>query len=242
MTRSIPILLAGAVALVGVATMTGGQALPARFAFTDDFDGGLCTGRCAGAHWAIRQQENGSVAAISAPGRRGLALQATAAAKTDRVTKADIVARTAPMVEGTIVTIAFDLYVPRATPLNSIQLVDLECATCDEGGNPGIRLYLRRGRLRIDRSKIGIKDAWVRDDAPQLAANRWQRIVWTVRIGADDGAARVTLDGREVLSARGATIMPLSTRHADRIQIGVTANSNAVPVTLYIDNVAVSAR
>lgn len=235
------IALACTAGIAGVAVMSRGQTLPARFAFTDRFDQGLCTGDCPTARWAIRQQENGTVSAAPAPGRGGLALTAEAGPKTGRVAKADIVARTAPMGAGTVVTVAFDLYAPRATPLNSIQLVDLECATCGEGGNPGIRLYLRRGRLRIDRSKIGIKDAWVRDDAPVLASERWQRIVWTTRIGGEDGGrTRVTLNGREVLSGRGATAMPRG--HVDRVQIGVTANSNPVPVTLYFDDVGVSAR
>lgn len=216
---------------------------PARFAFADDFEAGLCTDSCPGAHWAIRQEERGSVAVVPAPGRKGKALKASASAKSGGVSKADVVARTAAMGEGTLVTVAFDLYAPRETPLNSIQLVDIECASCGEGGNPGVRLYLRRGRLRIDRSKIGIRNAWVRDDAPVLASERWHRVVLSVRIGAgDNGGARVTLDGTEVLNARGATILPLDKRFTDRVQIGVTANSNPVPVTLYFDNIAVSAK
>ncbi len=207
----------------------GAVALP----FADDFDAGA-----PGPAWAIAQQEDGAIAVVAAPGRHGFALRATAAAKRERVTKADLVARVAPMVPGDTLTVAFDLYRPAATPANSIQLLDIECATCAEGGNPGIRLYLRNGRLRIDRSKIGVAHAWTRDDAPVLDAEHWHRIVTTVRIGTgDDGGARVTLDGAEVLSARGATVLPVPGSHADRIQIGVTANSNAVPVTLYVDNV-----
>lgn len=235
-----------AVALAGTATAALLQRAPVSgttgFAFADDFERGLCTGICPGAVWAIRQQERGNIAAVPAPGRPGMALRATAAAKSGGVSKADLVARTTPMREGTVLSVAFDLYVPRATPLDSIQLLDVECATCGEGGNPGIRLYLRRGRLRIDRSKIGIAQAWTRDDAMALVNDRWHRIVMSVRIGAgEDGGARVTLNGQEVLVGTGATIMPLPRRYADRIQIGITANSNPVPVTLYLDNVRVMA-
>lgn len=213
------------------------------FIVTDNFDAGLCTGSCHGARWAIRQEVDGTVSAAPAPGRAGLALHAQAAAKGAGVAKADIVLRSGPMPVGTVVTTAFDLYIPAATPMNSMQLLDLECATCGEGGNPGIRLYLRHGRLRIDRSKIGIANAWVRDDATVLTPDRWHRIVMTVRVGLEDsGAARVTLDGQEVLAARGATIMALAARYIDRVQIGITANSNPVPVTLYFDNVAISAK
>jgi hypothetical protein len=245
MTRSIASAIL-AIMLAGAATAALLQRGPApragRFTFGDDFERGLCTGICPGAAWAIRQQERGTVAVVPAPARPGMALRASAAAKAEGVSKADLVARTMPMPEGTLLTVAFDLYAPRGTPLNSIQLLDVECATCGEAGNPGIRLYLRRGRLRIDRSKIGIASAWTRDDATPLVNDRWYRIMVSVRIGAgDDGGARVTLDGREVLAATGATIMPLARRYADRIQIGATANSNAVPVTLYLDNVRVTA-
>ena len=218
---------AGALALVG---SSGGP-----FAFADDFDRGI------GAVWALRQQENGTVDTVRAPGRPGLALRARAAPKGTKVSKAALVARTEPMRSGATVRVRFDLYIPAGTPANSLQLVDLECATCGEGGNPGIRLYLRRGRLRIDRSKIGIAKAWLDDTAPVLANDRWYRVGLAVRLGAANGAARVTLDGRTVLTGRGDTLLP-GADHADRVQIGITANSNPVPATLLLDNVAVSVR
>ncbi|HEX8446366.1 MAG TPA: LamG-like jellyroll fold domain-containing protein [Sphingomonas sp.] len=249
MTRRAWGIVAGVagLALVGAAfgaARPSGPLLRGDGPFVDDFDRGLCVGGCAGAIWAVRQEVAGGVATIAAPGRPGLALRAVAGPKRgDVVAKAALIARTLPVGRGSIVSIAFDLYVPAATPLDSIQLVDLECATCGEGGNPGIRLYLRRGRLRIDRSKIGIAHAWVRDDALALAHDRWHHVLWTVRLDAGaGGATRVTLDGQEVLSAEGATLFPGGDPHIDRIQIGVTANSNAVPVTLYIDRVALQRR
>ncbi|MGH6612608.1 heparin lyase I family protein [Sphingomonas sp.] len=231
----------GAILAVGVYAQSSAPVPP--FSRGDNFNAGLCTGSCPGALWAIRQEVNGTVAAAPSPGRPGLALYARAAAKGAGVAKADIVFRSGPMPVGTIITTAFDLYIPAATPINSMQLLDLECATCGEEGNPGIRLYLRNGRLRIDRSKIGIADAWVRDTAPVLTPNRWHRIVMTIRVGLEDsGTARVTLNGQEVLAAQGATIMPLPVRHIDRVQIGITANSNPVPVSLYFDNITINAR
>lgn len=208
----------------------------------DDFERGRCVGACPGAAWAITQEENGRVRVLRAPGRPGQALLAEAGPKRGRVAKADVVARTRFLPAGTLVTIAFDLRIPAGAPLNSLQLVDVECATCGEGGNPGVRLYLRHGRLRIDRSKIGVRHAWTRADAPRLAADRWHRIVWQLRLGAgEDGAARVTLDGREVLRAAGATLAPLPRPGADRVQIGITANSNPVPARAWFDNVTVTA-
>ena len=218
----------GALALVG-----GAGARP--IAFSDDFERGI------GRIWALRQQQNGTVDIVRAPARLGMALRARAAAKGGSVTKAALVARPPAIRAGRIVRVGFDLMIPAGTPANSLQLVDLECATCGEGGNPGIRLYLRRGRLRIDRSKIGIAKAWIDDAAPVLANGRWYRVGMTVRLGASEGAAQVTLDGRTVLIGHGDTLLP-GADHIDRVQIGITANSNPVPATLYLDNVAVSAR
>ena len=218
----------GALALVG-----GAGARP--IAFSDDFERGI------GRIWALRQQQNGTVDIVRAPARLGMALRARAAAKGGSVTKAALVARPPAIRAGRIVRVGFDLMIPAGTPANSLQLVDLECATCGEGGNPGIRLYLRRGRLRIDRSKIGIAKAWIDDAAPVLANGRWYRVGMTVRLGASEGAAQVTLDGRTVLIGHGDTLLP-GADHIDRVQIGITANSNPVPATLYLDNVVVSAR
>lgn len=214
---------------------------PSSGSFTEDFERGL---RIGAGPWALAQQIDGHIRLAAAPARRGRALLATTGPKRgDTVAKADLVARVARMSAGTQLWIAFDLRIPAGSPRNSLQLVDVECATCGEAGNPGIRLYLRNGRLRVDRAKIGIRHAWTNDDAPALVADRWHRIAWQLRL--DSGAAgstRVLLDGREVLTARGATLADLPRIGADRIQIGITANSNAVPARAYFDKVAVSIR
>lgn len=210
--------------------------------FAEDFERGLCLGRCAGARFVIAQQVRGRVRVLPAPARAGRALLAEAGPKAGgSVAKADVVARFARLPAGTRVSVAFDLRVPAATPRDSLQLVDLECATCGEGGNPGIRLYLRRGRLRIDRAKIGVAHAWTRDDAPQLRPDTWHRIRWDVLLEARAGATRVWLDGREVLAAHGATLAALPLPGVDRLQIGITANSNTVPARLWIDDVTARA-
>ncbi|QNE32087.1 hypothetical protein F1C10_09145 [Sphingomonas sp. NBWT7] len=227
-----PVLLTAALALAtGPAVERGG----------DDFERGLRFDRRP---WALAQQVNGSVRLAAAPDRAGRALLAAAGPKRgSTVAKADLVARVALMPPGTRLEIAFDFRAPATTPLDSLQLVDVECATCGEGGNPGIRLYLRRGRLRVDRSKIGIRHAWTRDDAPTLRPDRWHRITWQLLLAPDDrGATRVLLDGREVLAARGATLDALPRLGADRIQIGITANSNSVPASAWFDNIAAAIR
>lgn len=211
--------------------MTALVAFALQAVFTDDFERGLSA-------WTLAQQVAGRVTTAPAPDRHGRALRADAGPKAGgRVAKADVVARIAPVGRGDRIRVAFDLRVPAGFPRDSLQLLDLECATCGEGGNPGIRLYLRRGRLRIDRAKLGIRHAWVSNDAPALEADRWYRIIWDLTVSdRADGNARVTLDGRVVLSATGVT----ARAHVDRVQIGITANSNAVPARAYFDDVAVA--
>lgn len=205
----------------------------------EDFESDLCIGR--NCRWAIAQQINGSVERTADPLRPGFALIAKAGPKAGgTVAKADLVARIDPAGEGAHVSVAFDLFVPQGSPANSIQLLDLECATCGEGGNPGVRLYLRHGRLRIDRSKIGHAHAWVNDTGPQLNPGQWNRVTFAMAIAADDrGGAVATLNGQAALSGQGATIMKLDRRHVDRVQIGITANSNPVPAEMLIDNIAI---
>ena len=215
-------------------------AQPASFA--DDFERGLCLGSCRGWNWASSQQIDGAL--DLAPGRGGKILRARTQARGSRVPKAALIARPAKLAPGSSVRVAFDLMVPQGAPLNSIHLVDLECAACGEEGNPGIRLYLRHGRLRIDRSKIGHAEAWTNDRAPQLRHGRWHRVELDVTAGfADTGVAQARLDGRAVLTARGDTIVRPrrgASPGADRVQIGLTASSNPRPALAYFDNVRVT--
>ena len=213
-------------------------AAPAPDSFADGFERGLCLGGCRGWNWAASQQIDGSLAALN--GR----LRAETQARGKRVPKAALIARPAKLAPGATARIAFSVMVPEGAPLNSIHLVDIECANCGEEGNPGIRLYLRHGRLRVDRAKIGERDAWTNDRGPQLRRGRWHRIELDTTLGfGAAGRVRARLDGETVLEAAGDTIVRPSGRAAagaDRIQIGLTASSNSVPATAWFDDVAVT--
>lgn len=211
-------------------------------AFSDSFERGICLGSCRGWNWASSQQIDGRLDVV--PGRGGKVLRARTGGRGERVPKAALIARPAKIAPRETVQVAFDLMVPQGAPLNSIHLVDLECARCGEGGNPGIRLYLRHGRLRIDRSKIGHFPTWSDNDATSIGHGRWHRIQLEIRTGfGDSGRAQVQLDGKTVLTGRGDTIIRPergAAPGADRIQIGLTANSNAGPAVAYFDNVRVT--
>jgi hypothetical protein len=227
----VPILLTGC-------TFAASAAAPD--AFADGFGSGLCLGGCRGWNWATSQQVDGRLAVVN--GR----LRAETQARGKRVPKAALIARPAKLVPGATARISFSVMVPQGAPLNSIHLADIECASCGEDGNPGIRLYLRHGRLRIDRSKIGVRDAWTNDFAAQLRHGRWHRVELDVTAGfGTAGAVSARLDGTTVLEARGDTIIRPSggaPAGADRIQIGLTASSNSVPAIAWFDDVAVTIR
>ena len=223
--------------LLLLALLGGSSASPD--AFAEDFERGLCLGACRGWNWPASQQIDGALDVV--PGRGGKVLRARTAARGERVPKAALIARPAKLLPGATARVAFDLFVPQSAPLNSIHLVDVECATCAEGGNPGVRLYLRHGRLRIDRSKIGIANAWTNDTAPRLRPGRWHRIDLHLTAGlGEQGKAEVRLDGLPVLAARGDTVLRGPGAGADRVQIGLTASSNPVPAAAFFDNVSVT--
>jgi hypothetical protein len=209
-------------------------------AFADDFGRGLCLGGCKGWNWATSQQIDGELEVI------GGRLRAQTQARGKRVPKAALIARPAKLAPGSTARIAFSVTVPQGGALNSIHLLDIECASCGEEGNPGIRLYVRHGRLRIDRSKIGVRDALTNDAAPQRRHGRGHRVEldFTAGFGAA-GRVRARLDGATVLEAQGDTIVRPSggaAPGADRIQIGITASSNAVPAVAWFDDIAVTIR
>ncbi len=217
-------------------------AASASHTFTDGFERGLCLGRCDRWNWAASQQIDGVLDIV--PGRGGKVLRARTGPRRQRVPKAALIARPAKLAPGSRVRIAFDVMVPMGAPLNSIHLVDVECASCGEAKNPGIRLYLRHGRLRVDRAKIGVRDAWTNDNAPQLRHGRWHGIEMDVAVGfGSTGGVRVRLDGAAALEAKGDTVVRPAGRiaaGADRIQIGLTASSNPVPAVAFLDNVRVA--
>ncbi|MEW2912757.1 hypothetical protein [Leisingera sp. JC11] len=165
-----------------------------------------------------------------------------------KVGKADYVHRFAPLKAGSVILMQARFYFPPGTPLNSLILMDLECASCGLDTNPGVRLYLRRGMLRVDRSKIGIKQAFLPTAPRMVAAGVWHELSWQVTLGAGEhGRSVVMLDGEQVVDARGTTLLTqeIVSQHmditvqeqADRFQVGLTANSNPETVEMLLDDV-----
>ena len=177
-----------------------------------------------------------------APARPGEApaLRFTADAKRGTVGKAGLILPFQPLGPGGTVTVSAEMFLPEDSPANSIVLIDAECKHCGLPGNPGLRVYLRRAGLRVDRSKIGERHAWARENPPEVPRGEWVRIGWHLALGTDEatGRSEITLNGTPVLQNAGRTLPDAGEfTSIDRVQIGVTANSNDIPVTLSLRDV-----
>ncbi len=180
-----------------------------------------------------------SVAEFSASGKSG-----------GRVGKAHLIYRFDPASSGSRIVMQGRFLFPQGSFIDSVILMDLECASCGLDTNPGVRLYLREGRLRVDRSKIGIKQSFLPLTPNVVTFDEWHRIVWVVVLGDDmAGSSQVFLDDALVIDAKGTTVLLQQVvdalapgvkvlSQADRFQIGLTANSNRNGSSLMLDDVA----
>lgn len=203
----------------------------------------------AASGFSATQEQDGSVGLRMDPTQPGNQVaRMSAGPKGRQVGKAGLIHRFAPVGIGRTVDMSARFFVPEGEMTNSIILMDLECASCGLDTNPGVRLYLRDGRLRVDRSKIGIKEPFYPSVDHQVRPNQWHRIRWTVTLGdGPEGQSIVYLDGREVGRDRGATVLTQRVvsqianirvkEQVDRFQIGLTANSNRRRTELLVDDV-----
>lgn len=167
-----------------------------------------------------------------------------------RVGKAHLIYRFDPVSIGRRIVMEGRFFFPQGSLLDSVILMDLECASCGLDTNPGVRLYVREGRLRVDRSKIGIKQPFLPVVPTALTFDAWHRIVWVVVLGDETtGSSQVYLDDALVVDAKGTTVLLQQVvdkiasglnvlSQMDRFQIGLTANSNRKGASLMLDDVA----
>jgi hypothetical protein len=216
--------------------------------FTDGFDVDLGDR----SPWQFEQLLHGGEIEVvedpTEPGNRIAAMRT--GGKRGEVAKAALVHRFDPVTAGTL-HMSARVRFPAGAPMDSVILMDLECASCGLDTNPGLRLYLRDRRLRVDRSKIGLEHALVPSVDLRLEPETWHRIDWFVRLGrAESGETWVLLDGTEVLRGSGPTMLTQAVmdqiadievrEQIDRFQIGITANSNRGPAELMIDDVSLA--
>lgn len=139
-----------------------------------------------------------------------------------------------PTRDSTTITLEAGIYIPEGAPNDGIVIADFESANASTGTNPGTRIYLSDGYLRVDRSKIGIAETWDSTPLVQIDTGQWHDIRVELTPGAEEnGGIRVFVDGLLVLQETGTTILTqdalagtghtLSGGQIDRVQMGVTS-------------------
>lgn len=214
---------------------------------SDDFESGLEKG----APWAAQQLQRGKARLMKDPtgdsDNMVLALEA-GRKKGGKVGKADLIHRFEPLKMGKTINMKARFYIPKGTPLNSLILMDVECASCGLPKNPGVRLYLRDGRIRVDRSKIGIKEPFLPLKEKKVMQNKWFTVHWLLKLGDETGGiSKVHLDDELVLDNQGTNLITQKIvdtladikikEQVDRFQIGITANSNKSKAKMLVDDV-----
>lgn len=240
-----------AAAVTSAAMILGSSATPLAAAGPSCGPGGYVSqfeSADAGRGFQFVQEKRGEVRAFKDPkdGGNGVAYM-EASKKRGNVSKSALVLRFPPVPRGTEIEMGAEFYFPNGAALDSVILMDLECASCGPDTNPGVRLYLRDGRLRVDRSKIGVKEPFYPKKATQLTHDAWHEIVWRVRVGDQEGTSEVYLDGELVGQDSGTTVLTqrivdtladLKVREqVDRFQVGLTANSNNRATVMLVDDV-----
>jgi hypothetical protein len=135
-------------------------------------------------------------------------------------------------------------------------MMDLESESCWPDGSalpnksPGVRVVLgANGTLAVERGKIGFADATFRSTF-LVPRDKWFDLSWVLKLSTtDDGMTSLSVDGTTVLSSPGIN-MPSPSVFAgygltldqpvvyDRIQVGITATSQAA--TIYADNMRIA--
>lgn len=153
--------------------------------------------------------------------------------------------------DGVIVT-EFDFKIPEGQPVNSVFIADFESANANIGQNPGVRIQLDDGMIRVERGKIGYDDPWYGTEDAQVLQGEWNALRVELTPGDEDsGAIKVYLNGNLIIEETGATMITqdvlagtgitLEGGEIDRVQVGLTANANSTDAAVAVRNVSVGA-
>lgn len=165
--------------------------------------------------------------------------------------KSALSTRLEPVAETATIIVEMDFLIPEGAPTTSIMLADFESASTGLGTNPGVRVYLRDGQLRVDRTKIGEEATWYSAQKVPIEAGDWSSLRIELEPGGGtDGAMRIWLDGVLVLDEIGSTVLTqaaldpygltLSGGEIDRVQLGLTANSNDTEAQVATRDIVIS--
>lgn len=141
-------------------------------------------------------------------------------------------------------------YFAGAPDLRNIFLFDFECAyTCNHNGvGPRVMLtgsgggypVIEFGQMDPARQishEIPSALPTIRQSEYRVPTNEWFHLRWLMVFGVGPlGQTQLYLNGRKIIDAtRSTSWLPA----VDRVKVGLTANSSALPVDLYVDDILI---
>lgn len=167
----------------------------------------------------------------------------------DEVAKASIIHEfPRPMRVGDVLEVAASFRLPEIRG-GRVSLIDIECKYCGLATQAGIRLFVNPDRtIFLERAKLGMRSSFPQKARLRLPVDEWFDVRWRTRFGqGDDGQCRVWIDETLVIEASGPNFpdrtvaslhgIDLIAEQYDRVEIGLTANSQPRPMTLEMDDI-----
>lgn len=157
--------------------------------------------------------------------------------KSNRVGKAFVTKNFPAVKAGDIIEAKARYFIERVPQDGSLYLMDIECRSCGPQWQPGIRVHVRQGQLRVNRSKLRLKKDFVASNTTSIPTGKGFELSMRLRLGEEAGETVIAIDGRPVIEERGVNMplehifatqnLELAEEHLDYVQFGVTANSGS---------------
>lgn len=183
----------------------------------------------AGGAFDVNRVEPSSLRAYE--GTQSLRVVCEAASGPVPITKASLGCGIIHFTAGDTIWAQFHMYIEDGTPLG---VIDFESTFCD--GSPGVRLLMDASRVPRVQLKYG--DQPDVDGTNPVPADAWVKVKMQIGLATSGGVVKVWID--DVLEIDGTMqTLPLNSIVYDRVQFGVTANSEATQVLAYFDDLKV---
>lgn len=170
--------------------------------------------------------------------------------KRERVGKAYVTKNFPPAQAGDIIEVEARYLITRAPSDGSLYLMDIECRHCGPQWKAGIRVLVRQGQLRVNRSKLALKKDLVAKDAISIPTGKSFALSTRLRLGDESGETVISIDGSPVIQGRGVNMplrhifaqqnLDLKEEHLDYVQFGITANSGDSEAEVLVSDIELS--
>lgn len=185
--------------------------------------------------------------AVDAVGSR--TFDCRAAPKGRRVGKAYVTKNFPAVLRGQIVEAQATYRIIDAPTDGSLYLMDFECRHCGHKHKAGIRVLFRDGRIRVNRTKLGLSNDFISKPVPQIRVGEPFTLTVRLELGARNGQTTVLVNGETVVDRTGIN-MPLQRiakqfgikikqEQLDYVQFGITANGSRASTRLMLSDAAI---